>query len=258
MEKRTPRASWRERARARQNPARRPRTRLAQTWRPDAAWTWRRGHARQATRTRTGPRTQPGRPAQSVLTDGTRVLVINALAGRQDPRPPTMVRPRRGWGRWSGTAASESCRTPPAAGVPPPGNARPSSWATRPLLRRPWPRSSVSAVVPCWRSMGPSATPGRDLADLISYAEARRWQGDPGRVTGQRQAGGERRAACPCSLARRPCRLPSRSGSRRSLGAASEPAAGRRGHAACGPTTTSRWPHSRGEPRADDGRCRGR
>ena len=85
-----------------------------------------RADARQDTRTRTGLRTDQAAAAQSVLTDGTRVSVINAPAGSGKTR--VLTETGRAWaaaglGPVVGITASQSARNTLAAGVPASHNA---------------------------------------------------------------------------------------------------------------------------------------
>ncbi len=160
----------------------------------DAALT---GHADavQDTRTRTGLRADQAAAALSVLTDGTRVSVINAPAGSGKTRVLTDT--GRAWaaaglGPVVGITASQSARNTLAAGVPVSYN------AAQFLGHLPGRRSARGPV-----EIGPapllvideaSAMPGPDLADLIGYAQARDGKvilaGDTGQLQAVENGGG--------------------------------------------------------------------
>jgi AAA domain len=133
-----------------------------------------RADATQDTRTRTGLRTDQAAAALSVLTDGTRVSVINAPAGSGKTRVATEL--GRAWaaaglGPVIGITAAQSARNTLAAGVPVSYNAAqflghlPGRRGARgPVETGPAPLLVVDEA---------STMPGPDLADLTAYAEAR-------------------------------------------------------------------------------------
>jgi conjugative relaxase-like TrwC/TraI family protein len=139
----------------------------------DAALTG-RADAAQDTRTRTGLRTDQAATALSVLTDGTRVSIINAPAGSGKTRVLTDT--GRAWttaglGPVVGITASQSARNTLAAGVPVSYNAAqflghlPTRRGARgPVETGPAPLLVIDEA---------STMPGPDLADLIDYAETR-------------------------------------------------------------------------------------
>ena len=126
-------------------------------------------------RTRTGLREDQAAAALSVLTDGKRVSVINAPAGSGKTRVLTEV--GRAWaaaglGPVVGITASQSARNTLAAGVPVSYN------AAQFLGHLPGHRGARGPVetipAPALLLIDEASTmPGPDLADLISYAEAR-------------------------------------------------------------------------------------
>ena len=128
----------------------------------DAALTGRADDT-QDTRTRTGLRADQAAAAHSVLTDGTRVSVINAPAGSGKTRVLTEV--GRAWavaglGPVVGITASQSARNTLAAGVPVSYNAaqflgRPARLGAVPAAR------SRPARRPCWSSTRPPPCPAR-------------------------------------------------------------------------------------------------
>ena len=154
-----------------------------------------RADATQDTRTRTGLRTDQAAAALSVLTDGTRVSVINAPAGSGKTRVLTDT--GRAWaaaglGPVVGITASQSARNTLAAGVPVSYNAAqflghlPGRRGARgPVETGPAPLLVIDEA---------SAMPGPDLADLISYAEARDGKvilaGDTGQLQAVENGGG--------------------------------------------------------------------
>ena len=133
-----------------------------------------RADATQDTRTRTGLREDQAAAALSVLTDGKRVSVINAPAGSGKTR--VLTETGRAWaaaglGPVVGITASQSARNTLAAGVPVSYNAAqflghlPGHRGARgPVETGPAPLLVIDEA---------STMPGPDLADLISYAEAR-------------------------------------------------------------------------------------
>ena len=154
-----------------------------------------RADAAQDTRTRTGLRTDQAAAALSVLTDGTRVSVINAPAGSGKTRVLTDT--GRAWtaaglGPVVGITASQSARNTLAAGVPVSYNAAqflghlPGRRGARgPVETGPAPLLVIDEA---------SAMPGPDLADLISYARARDGKvilaGDTGQLQAVENGGG--------------------------------------------------------------------
>ena len=154
-----------------------------------------RADATQDTRTQTGLRTDQAAAALSVLTDGTRVSVINAPAGSGKTRVLTDT--GRAWaaaglGPVVGVTASQSARNTLAAGVPVSYNAAqflghlPGRRGARgPLETGPAPLLVIDEA---------SAMPGPDLADLIAYAAARGGKvilaGDTGQLQAVENGGG--------------------------------------------------------------------
>jgi conjugative relaxase-like TrwC/TraI family protein len=127
-----------------------------------------------APRTRTGLHADQAAAALSVLTDGTRVSVINAPAGSGKTHVLTQAGnawPAAGLGPVVGITASQSARNTLAAGVPVSYNAAqflghlPGRRGARgPVETGPGPLLLVDEA---------STMPGPDLASLISYAQAR-------------------------------------------------------------------------------------
>ena len=154
-----------------------------------------RADAAQDTRTRTGLRADQAAAALSVLTDGTRVSVINAPAGSGKTR--VLTETGRAWaaaglGPVVGITASQSARNTLAAGVPVSYNAAqflghlPGRRGARgPVETGPAPLLVIDEA---------STMPGPDLADLISYAEARDGKvilaGDTGQLQAVENGGG--------------------------------------------------------------------
>ena len=154
-----------------------------------------RADATQDTRTRTGLRTDQAAAALSVLTDGTRVSVINAPAGSGKTRVLTDT--GRAWtaaglGPVVGITASQSARNTLAAGVPVSYNAAqflghlPGRRGARgPVETGPAPLLVIDEA---------STMPGPDLADLIAYAQARDGKvilaGDTGQLQAVENGGG--------------------------------------------------------------------
>src|SRR6202008_335924 len=135
------------------------------TGRPPAAHDW---------RTRTGLRADQAAAALSVLTDGTRVSVINAPAGSGKTRVLTDT--ARAWataelGPVVGITASQSARNTLAAGVPLSYNSAQflGHLPGRRGARGPVPVAPGTLLVIDEASMMTSP----DLADLITLAEAR-------------------------------------------------------------------------------------
>jgi hypothetical protein len=134
------------------------------------------GHASAAPdqRTQLGLREDQAAAALSVLTDGKRVSVINAPAGSGKTRVLTDV--GRAWsaaglGPAVGITASQSARNTLAAGVPVSYN---SAQFLGHLPGRRGARGPVEVgQAPLLVIDEASTMPGPDLADLISYAEAR-------------------------------------------------------------------------------------
>ena len=133
-----------------------------------------RADATQDTRTRTGLRTDQAAAALSVLTDGTRVSVINAPAGSGKTRVLTDT--GRAWaaarlGLVVGITASQSARNTLAAEVPVSYN---SAQFLGHLPGRRGARGPVeTGPAPLLVVDEASTMPGPDLADLISYTKAR-------------------------------------------------------------------------------------
>ena len=160
----------------------------------DAALTG-RADATQDTRTRTGLRTDQAAAALSVLTDGQRASVINAPAGSGKTRVLTDT--SRAWaaaglGPVVGITASQSARNTLAAGLPVSRNAAqflghlPGRRGARgPVETGPAPLLVIDEA---------STMPGPDLADLISYAQARDGKvilaGDTGQLQAVENGGG--------------------------------------------------------------------
>ena len=160
----------------------------------DAALTG-RADATQDTRTRTGLRTDQAAAAHSVLTDGTRVSVINAPAGSGKTRVLTDT--ARAWataglGPVVGITASQSARNTLAAGVPVSYNAAQflGHLPGRRGARGPVETGSTPLLV----IDEASTMPGPDLADLISYAQTRDGKvilaGDTGQLQAVENGGG--------------------------------------------------------------------
>src|ERR1039457_6450749 len=148
-----------------------------------------RADATQDTRTRTGLREDQAAAALSVLTDGKRVSVINAPAGSGKTR--VLTETGRAWtaaglGPVVGITASQSARNTLAAGVPVSYN------AAQFLGHLPGRRGARGPVdtgqAPLLVIDEASTMPGPDLADLISYAEARDGKGILAGDTSQLQA----------------------------------------------------------------------
>ena len=244
MEERMARASPRRRraahdaragrARARRGPgaargrAGRPRARRADT------------RAAQDARTGSGLREDQAAAALAVLTDGRLVSVINAPAGSGKTRvlaEAARIWAEAGLGPVIGITPSQSARNTLAAGVP-------VSYNTAQFLGHLPGRRGARGPVP----IGPgtllvideaSMLSGPDLADLIAYAKARGAKiilaGDTQPAAGR----GERRRHVP---ARRRARLRPAGRTRPvppPLGTARQPAAARRRHQRCWPSTTS-------------------
>ena len=139
----------------------------------DAALT---GHAHNADaqRTQTGLREDQAAAALSVLTDGTRVSVINAPAGSGKTHVLTEV--GKAWaasgrGPVVGITAAQSARNTLAAGVPVSYN---SAQFLGHLPGRRGARGPVeTGPAPLLLIDEASTMPGPDLADLITYAETR-------------------------------------------------------------------------------------
>ena len=130
---------------------------------------------RGAQRTRTGLREDQAAAALAVLTDGRRVSVINAPAGSGKTR--VLAEAARAWaaaglGPVIGITASQSARNTLAAGVPDVLQQRPVPGPPARPAAAPAARSR-SARARCCVIDEASMLPGPDLADLISYAEAR-------------------------------------------------------------------------------------
>jgi hypothetical protein len=134
-----------------------------------------RAHDTRDQRTRTGLREDQAAAALAALTDGRRVSVINAPAGSGKTR--VLAEVGRVWadaglGQVIGITASQSARNTLAAGVPQSFNA---AQFLGHLPGRRGARGSVEAgPAPLLLLDEASMMPGPDLADLISYAEARR------------------------------------------------------------------------------------
>jgi hypothetical protein len=131
-------------------------------------------HGTQDTRTGSGLRADQAAAAMSVLTDGVRVSVINAPAGSGKTR--VLAEVARAWtaaglGQVTGITASQSARNTLAAGVPVSFNSAqflghlPGRRGARgPAETGPRPLLLIDEA---------SMMTGPDLADLITYAEAR-------------------------------------------------------------------------------------
>ena len=154
-----------------------------------------RADATQDTRTLTGLREDQAAAALSVLTDGKRVSVINAPAGSGKTRVLTnagRVWAAAGLGPVVGITASQSARNTLAAGVPVSYN------SAQFLGHLPGHRGARGPVdtgqAPLLVIDEASAMPGPDLADLISYAEARSGKvilaGDTGQLQAVENGGG--------------------------------------------------------------------
>ena len=134
------------------------------------------GHAHDThdQRTRTGLREDQAAAALSVLTDGKRVSVLNAPAGSGKTRvlaEAGKVWAGAGLGQVIGITASQSARNTLAAGVPESYNA---AQFLGHLPGRRGARGPVEAgQAPLLLIDEASMMPGPDLADLISYTEAR-------------------------------------------------------------------------------------
>jgi hypothetical protein len=166
----------------------------AEPARLDAALTG-RADTTQDTHTRTGLRTDQAAAALSVLTDGTRVSIINAPAGSGKTR--VLIDTSRAWaaaelGPVVGITASQSARNTLAAGVPVSYNAAqflghlPGRRGARgPVETGPAPLLVIDEA---------SAMGGPDLADLIAYAQARDGKvilaGDTGQLQAVENGGG--------------------------------------------------------------------
>ena len=133
-----------------------------------------RAHDTQDQRTRTGLRGDQAAAALSALTDGKRVSVLNAPAGSGKTR--VLAELGRAWagaglGQVIGITASQSARNTLAAGVPQSYNA---AQFLGHLPGRRGARGPVEAgPAPLLLVDEASMMPGPDLADLISYTEAR-------------------------------------------------------------------------------------
>ena len=125
-------------------------------------------------RTRTGLREDQAAAALSALTDGRRVSVLNAPAGSGKTRvlaEAGQAWAARGLGQVIGITASQSARNTLAAGVPESYNA---AQFLGHLPGRRGARGPVEAgAAPLLLVDEASMMPGPDLADLISYTEAR-------------------------------------------------------------------------------------
>ena len=155
-----------------------------------------RARATQEERTHTGLRADQAAAALSVLTDGKRVSVVNAPAGSGKTRVLTEV--GRAWaaaglGPVVGITAAQSARNTLAAGVPISYN------AAQFLGHLPGHRGARGPVEtipgPALLLIDEASTlPGPDLADLISYAEARGGKvilaGDTGQLQAVENGGG--------------------------------------------------------------------
>ena len=223
----------------------------------DAALTG-RADAAQDTRTRTGLRTDQAAAALSVLTDGTRVSVINAPAGSGKTRVLTDT--GRAWttaglGPVVGITASQSARNTLAAGVPVSYNAAQFLGHLPGPARRPRPGRDRPGAPAGHRRGLRHARPGPGRPDRLRPGPRR--EGDPGRGHRPAAGGGERRRHVPAR--RRPRLRPARRAGPvpPRLGTASQPAAARRGHHRAGRVRPAR-PHRRRGTGADDGRRRGR
>ena len=155
-----------------------------------------RARAAHGRRTQTGLRADQAAAALSALTDGKRVSVINAPAGSGKTRVLTEV--GRAWaaaglGPVVGITAAQSARNTLAAGVPISYN------AAQFLGHLPGHRGARGPVqtipAPALLLIDEASTmPGPDLADLISYAEARDGKvilaGDTGQLQAVENGGG--------------------------------------------------------------------
>jgi hypothetical protein len=154
-----------------------------------------RADTTQDARTRSGLRADQAAAAQSVLTDGTRVSVINAPAGSGKTR--VLTETGRAWttaglGPVIGITASQSARNTLAAGVPVSYN------AAQFLGHLPGRRSARGPVetgpAPLLVIDEASTMPGPDLADLIAYAQAHSGKvilaGDTGQLRAVENGGG--------------------------------------------------------------------
>ena len=155
------------------------------------------GRARdtQDLRTQTGLREDQAAAALSVLTDGRRVSVINAPPGSGKTR--VLAEAGHAWtaaglGRVIGITASQSARNTLAAGVPESYNA---AQFLGHLPGRRGARGPVEAgAAPLLLVDEASMMPALDLADLISYTEARGGKvilaGDTGQLQAVENGGG--------------------------------------------------------------------
>jgi conjugative relaxase-like TrwC/TraI family protein len=156
------------------------------------------GHARkvQDQRTQTGLRADQAAAALSALTDGKRVSVINAPAGSGKTRVLTEV--GRAWasaglGPVVGITAAQSARNTLATGVPTSYN---SAQFLGHLPDHRGARGPVETIpAPALLLIDEASTmTGPDLADLISYAEARNGKvilaGDTGQLQAVENGGG--------------------------------------------------------------------
>ena len=154
-----------------------------------------RAHDTQDQRTRTGLREDQAAAALSALTDGRRVSVINAPAGSGKTR--VLAEAGQAWtaaglGQVIGITASQSARNTLAAGVPESYNA---AQFLGHLPGRRGARGPVEAgAAPLLLVDEASMMPGPDLADLISYTEARGGKvilaGDTGQLQAVENGGG--------------------------------------------------------------------
>ena len=191
----------------------------------------RRAREAHGQRTQTGLRADQAAAALSALTDGKRVSVINAPAGSGKTRVLTEV--GRAWaaaglGPVVGITAAQSARNTLAAGVPVSYN------AAQFLGHLPGHRGARGPVqtipAPALLLIDEASTlPGPDLADLISYAEARDGKvilaGDTGQLQAVENGGGMSLLADALGYVRlaEPTRF------RADLGTGRQPAAARRG-----------------------------
>ena len=154
-----------------------------------------RAHDTQDQRTQTGLREDQAAAALSVLTDGRRVSVINAPPG--SGKTCVLAEVGRAWtaaglGQVIGITASQSARNTLAAGVPESYN------AAQFLGHLPGRRGARGPVevgqAPLLLVDEASMMPGPDLADLISYTEARGGKvilaGDTGQLQAVESGGG--------------------------------------------------------------------
>ena len=166
--------------------------------------------------------------------------VINAPAGSGKTRvlaEAARIWAEAGLGPVIGITPSQSARNTLAAGVPVSYNAAQflGHLPGRRGARGPVPIGPGTLLVIDEASM----LSGPDLADLIAYAKATRRQDHPGRGRQPAAGGGERRRHVP---ARRPARLRPAGRTRPvppAVGTGRQPAAARRRHLACWPSTTS-------------------